>query len=56
MKHKIKLVKTTETVFEFDGSLAAKETILMEAWHALEEHKIQWISTNTKERLEIADD
>lgn len=57
MKYRMKLVQIVEKVFEFEGPLGADtEQQLMLAWHALDEHKVQFTESVKRERIELADD
>lgn len=57
MNYRMKLVQIVEKYFEFDGPLGADtEQQLMLAWHALDEHKVQFTESVKRERIELADD
>lgn len=56
MKHRMRLVQIVEKEFNFDGPETDDiDELLMAAWHALDEHEVQFIGSVKRERIELAE-
>ena len=51
MKHRMKLLKITEQYFEFESDSTEEDQILIDAWHALDEHDVVWKGSVQREKL-----